>query len=112
VIKYRTDDHSDRHYRAAYEAFLREELAELDPEVLFVFGGSAWDTVRGQAALQPPADLNADQSNITAVHGYPFTATAPTETTVVPLVHFSGRIYHSLLRDSYFEYLSEGLSEL
>lgn len=110
VIKYRMDSHESRHRDASFEAFLGPELEYVDPELTFVFGAPAWEAIRSHLRLTPIADIEADVSKITEVHGYPFQAQADrVETTVLPLVHFSGQVYHSLLRDSYFDYFAEGL---
>jgi len=109
VIKYRTDAHAARHHRPAYRGYVEEELRYVDPELLFVFGGDAWEVVRSAMDPSPVVDVDVDASKVTDAHGHPFRVTSPVETVVVPLVHFSGRIYHSLLRDSYFEYLDDGL---
>jgi len=109
VIKYRIGDHDTPHHRASYRGYLADELRHVEPELLFVFGGDAWGVVRSAMDPTPLVDIDGDASKVTDAHGYPFRVTSPAETVAVPLVHFSGRIYHSLLRDSYFDYLSEGL---
>lgn len=110
VVKYRTDDHGTRHRTAAYEEYLAEELRRIDPDVLFPCGGVAWSLLRSEFDLSPRDDLPGDPSKITDAHGYLFDATAPVDSAVIPAVHFSGQVYHTLLRDSYFEYLDEGLA--
>lgn len=111
-MKYRTDAHAHNQRIASYRGYLRDELQYVDPEVVFVFGGDAWSLLRSQMDITPEVALDIDLSKVTEAHGYPFRITTPVETTVIPLVHFSGRIYHSLLRDSYFDYLADGLATL
>lgn len=110
IVKYRTDSHSHNQRLASYRGYLRDELQYVDPELMFVFGGDAWSLLRSQMDITPVDTLDIDSSKVTEAHGYPFNITTPVETTVIPLVHFSGRVYHSLLRDSYFDYLEEGLA--
>ena len=112
VVKYRTDSHTHQQRLASYREFLREELQSIDPDVLFVFGGDAWSLVLSEMNPTLRERIDVDRSKVTDVHGFPFQVNFPIKTTVVPLVHFSGRVFHSLLRNSYFDYLDEGLSSL
>lgn len=112
VVKYRTDSHTHNQRIASYRGYLRDELQYVDPELLFVFGGDAWSLLRSRMDPVPVEGLDIDPSKITEAHGHPFRISQPVETTVIPLVHFSGRVYHNLLRDSYFDYLEQGLATL
>jgi uracil-DNA glycosylase len=112
VVKYRTDSHNHNQRIASYRGYLRDEIHYVDPELVFVFGGDAWSLLRSQMTLTPQETIDIDPSKVTEAHGHPFRTTTPVETTIIPLVHFSGRVYHSLLRDSYFDYLEEGLATL
>jgi uracil-DNA glycosylase len=112
VVKYRTDSHRPAQRNASYHELLQDELTAISPEIVFVFGGDAWSLVRSQMDPVPLDGIDGDASKVTEAHGYPFRIEEPVETLVIPLVHFSGRVYHSLLRNSYFDYLEDGLRSL
>lgn len=110
VINYRTSSHGETHRAAAYREFLEAELRYVDPDTMFVFGAAAWEVVRAHLDPTPLGGDVADETKVTQAHGYPFAVDVDgSESVVFPLVHFSGQIYHSLLRNSYFDYLHEGL---
>lgn len=112
LIKYRvkTGDIGDRHRRAGFEEHLHEELRLVDPELVFAFSARVWDTLREELDLRPVSDGAVPDATVSNAHGHLYRATGALDTHVLPLSHFSMRVYALLLRDSYFEYLHDALS--
>jgi len=100
--------HLDRTY-----AFLSQELALLEHMRLLVcFGLTSWDAIR---AICQVSSLGCARvyAGMTAVHGYPFAARLKStgrQFHVIPLAFILGQ--NQFLRNSYFDYLEEGLEVL
>jgi hypothetical protein len=96
----------------------------LNRAVLFItLGGPAWDTIRDVLSLLSPVAWDYQhlrskepraESNLMDVHGVLFESRASSVTSagrfVIPLTFPGGRT--NALRNSYLEYLKEGLAAL
>jgi len=109
VVKYRTDDFGQRAERISYTAFLEEEIRELEPSLLFSFGGNAWSTIRRETDPTPVESVSVDPDRITDVHGTLHRVDAPVETYVLPLSHMSGRVWWGFSPEDYVDRLTAGL---
>lgn len=109
VVKYRTDGFRKRHEEASVEAFLRDELTAIDPDLIFAFGGDAWTAVRSHLGAQLLTDEQLDTSKITEVHGHLGRTTELVNTHVLPLSHMSGQIWWRFPPDEYIERLRTGI---
>jgi uracil-DNA glycosylase len=90
----------------SFRGILRPELRNIDPEVIFVLGGKAWNGFIRESNPIPIDGAPDDLNRIKQVHGYAFeTDDGP----VIPLVHPSDG---AQIRDSYARYLREGLETL
>ncbi|MGI5839400.1 MAG: hypothetical protein ACOX8W_07030 [bacterium] len=79
--------------------------------LLFVFGMKNWEALhkRYRPTLLNPRSAPAS-TRITKVHGLPFSMEfGEKKIVVIPLVQMDQKVFNNLLRNSYFDYLSEGL---
>jgi hypothetical protein len=118
-VKCESQEKDIKHHRDHTARCLRDEFALLKRSVLIItVGGEAWDTIRGLAGPLSPVPWNYQHLKSTApradsslmdVHGVLFENPA-TSRFVIPLTFPGGRI--NALRNSYIEYLEEGLAAL
>lgn len=88
------------------DAFLKPELMALDPDLVFCFGSYCWPVLYRNLDLEPvEGGAQAMTSTVTNAHGFIYESNS---TYVLPLMHFSRQ--NQSLRNSYFEYLREGLA--
>jgi|GEM_PF-3862455 len=79
--------------------------------LLFVFGMKNWEALhkRYRLTLLGPRTLPSS-TRITKVHGLPFCMEfGGQKIIVIPLVQMDQKVFNNLLRNSYFDYLGEGL---
>lgn len=114
LVKYRvrTGDIDDEHRQAGLEEHLGPELRRLGPDVVFAFSSRVWNTFLENLNPTPLSNGAGLDSKVSRAHGYLYHIENPIDAYVVPLSHFSSRVYALLLRDSYFEYLADGLADL
>lgn len=92
--------------------YLKYELEMINPDLIFSFGSRTWEIVKKklfpETIKTKPIDKN---SGVTKAHGYLFRISIDSEkqTHLMPLAHMSPRQVNNYLRDSYFDYLNEGL---
>lgn len=79
--------------------------------LLFVFGMKNWEALYKRYRPTLLNSLTAPSSaRITKVHGLPFSMKfGEQKIIVIPLVQMDQKVFNNLLRNSYFDYLSEGL---
>lgn len=109
VVKYRIDGPTTTQTSASIDAFLCDELREISPDIVFVFGGDAWEAVYRRFRLVRVTNEPVDASKTMDVHGAVFRLTGPFETTVIPLAHMSGQVWYRFPPEEYIERLSEAL---
>ena len=83
-------------------------------EFIFVFGARTWDVFKKKFPKTElvDKDLKIKSKTVTQIHGYLYKSDiGGRELYVIPLVHMSPRIFNNLLRNSYFDYLEEGLAK-
>lgn len=124
-VKCETKDEKEFKYHRKHAArCICDEFALLKRAVLFItLGGPAWDTIRGLLGPLSPVAWDYQhlrskepkaESNLMDVHGVLFESRAHAATGrgrfVIPLTFPGGRT--NALRNSYLEYLKEGLAAL
>lgn len=111
LVKYRVatkhiDADPGGNAEASFDAFLQPELDALDPDLVFCFGSRCWKVLYRNLDVTPvKAPETRLTDTVTNAHGYLFRTD---DTYIIPLTHFSGR--NSFLRDSYYDYLDDGLA--
>jgi uracil-DNA glycosylase len=94
--------------------FLLQELRAANQlNLIFAFGARTWDWFLKKYAPQIIND-NVDIANkkVTNAHGYLFKMNIDNQNYfIIPLLHMSPRIVNNILRNSYFDYLEDGLRE-
>jgi uracil-DNA glycosylase len=107
----RTGELRSEHFENC-SGFLLQELKAADQlNLIFAFGARVWDFFLNKYSPQLMND-NVDIANkkITHVHGYLFKMNIDNrDYCIIPLLHMSPRIVNNLLRNSYFDYLEDGL---
>lgn len=81
-------------------------------EFIFVFGARTWEVFKKKFPKTELVDkgLKIESKTVTQIHGYLYKSDIDGRSVyVIPLVHMSPRIFNNLLRNSYFDYLEEGL---
>lgn len=111
VVKYRVDGFNKTEEDASVNEFLREELREIDPELIFAFGGDAWNVLRTHFHATPVGSVSADTSKITETHGKLFESNRELDSKILPLSHMSGQVWWRFPPDEYIERMEEGLAE-
>lgn len=103
--------------------YLKREIELVQPKLIFVFSSRSWNefykTFRPNLQLLCPStklmnnyiDPDRKSTIVSNIHGFCYIFKyADIKSFVIPLVHFSQRIRNNMLRDSYFDYLEEGLN--
>lgn len=111
VVKYRVstgeiDGGVKGNAEVSYDEYLYPELEALDPDLIFSFGSRCWKVLLRNLDLDAVGDGELTDT-VTNAHGHAFRSD---DWYVIPLTHFSGR--NTFLRDSYYEYLSEGIEQI
>lgn len=113
LVKYRvtTGDIEDQHRKESYEEQLKHELEAIDIDLAFAFSSRLWKTLHEEVPLEPRSAGAPESSSVSECHGHLYQAGKPLNCEVIPLSHYSRQIYGHYLRDSYFDYLQEGLGQ-
>ena len=90
--------------------YLKKELEQFGKDkLIFVFSSRAWESIYDHYIYMPTQEnIDKKLNKVTHVHGQLFKSEI-LNSYFIPLVHFSQ--LNNLLRNSYFEYLEEGLKE-
>lgn len=113
IIKYRVAGNRRSEWKdTAYRQHVKKELKEIDPNVIFVFGASAWGTIRKHLSPEPVHDSSNDESKITRAHGNLYYTDSVIDAFILPLGHMSGNSWWQFPPEDYVERLEAGLSEL
>jgi hypothetical protein len=96
-----------------FNSILEKEIFEVKPKILFTFSSRTWDFLRSKYEINPIKKIeNFKQSSITDIHGHLFSIKLDrTQSYLIPLAFPSGGQTH-YLRNSYFDYLEEGLKNI
>lgn len=95
---------------SAFDNHLKEEILALRPKLVFVFGSRSWRIIkRKMKPVSVEEEIEENEDAVTKIHGHLFESKEILETYLIPLAHFSQR--NHFLRNSYFEYLKEGVSK-
>jgi len=119
LIKYwcTTSEIEEKHVEHAVK-HLQREISLVKPRLIISFGTRVWEALKGQFKLkayqrwESKVDPDRDKETVSNVHGFLFKSCSPPpnhEVFVIPLVHLSARTRNMLLRDSYIQYLREGI---
>lgn len=96
--------------------YLTDELMLLSNlKVVFVFSTRAWNGFKSVYKINCVQNLDLENTTIAQAHGYVFEAVISSELEkikVIPLTHMSPTSRNNLLRNSYYDYLEEGIKYL
>lgn len=114
VLKYRVDGYpTDGGWESsAFYRQLKRELVELDPNVIFVFGGSAWHTIRKYLHPNPVNPPVSDETSIMETHGEIYCTDTDIDAFIIPLGHMSGQVWWRFPPEEYIDQLETALTEL
>jgi uracil-DNA glycosylase len=105
----KTEELRSEHFDNCSEFLLKELKAANQFNLIFAFGSRTWDWFL-KYAPQLINDVKIEKKKITNVHGYLFKIHIDDrDYFIIPLLHMSSRIVNNLLRNSYFDYLEDGL---
>jgi len=113
----RTNDFKPKHYNYCFNKYIKREISRLpNLKLIFVFSTRTWDSFYGEFAPVPIQNTFIYNMKVTQVHGNVFKVSLQTKGSnlvrpvhVIPLVHMSPNTRNNTLRNSYFEFLREGL---
>jgi uracil-DNA glycosylase len=97
-------------YDRCFDSFLEFEMEYVKPKLIFAFSTRTWQTLKNRITMSIVNKENNDNLTLAKVHGYLFKA-IDKDCFIIPLFHMSQRSFNNLLRDSYFDYLKEGLKK-
>ena len=109
LVKCRADtaEIRDLHIDTCTENYLQKEIEVYGKnKLIFAFSSRTWEHI----SYKFIRGLKPEERKVSNVHGLLFRSdTLPAH--FIPLAHFSQRQYNNYLRNSYFEYLDEGLKK-
>lgn len=111
VVKYRVDGFNKTEEQASVNEFLRDELIDIDPNLIFAFGGDAWSALRTYFDAIPVQRTSVDPSKITEMHGHLCQANQNLDSKILPLSHMSGQIWWRFPPDDYIKRMEQGLKQ-
>lgn len=114
VLKYRVNGYESGSEleSLAFRRHLKQELTAIEPRVIFVFGGAAWNTVRRFLNPEPVNPAVGDETSIMDSHGDLYCTDTPVRAFVLPLAHMSGQIWWRFPPEDYIKRLNDVLTEL
>jgi hypothetical protein len=114
IIKYRVGGFNASGQRAsqAFRRQVKQELAHIDPTIIFVFGGTAWNIIRSHLKLTPVDPTVGDETSIIDSHGELYYTDSDTSAFIVPLGHMSGQVWWRFPPEEYVDRLDSALTEL
>ena len=108
--------------RKMCRSILEKEIDIIKPSLIICFGRNAFDSLKDifgieniekYGEIRKKGNLNI-KSGITKLHGYLFKTKIRNSNQscfIMPLAHYTGQGRNSTLRDSYTDYLKEGITE-
>lgn len=95
-----------------YTTYLKSEIEEFGrSKLIFIISSRSWHTIFTSMILkQVSKGVSTDKTNLANVHGKLFRCDE-LDSYIIPLVHFSQTQFYNYLRNSYFDYLNEGLQD-
>jgi hypothetical protein len=102
-----TDEIKDVHIDTCTQNYLYNELAMYGKnKLIFAFSSRTWEQICSEFIQE----LKPQERKVSNVHGRLYRSdTLPAY--FIPLAHFSQRQYNNYLRNSYFDYLEEGIKK-
>jgi hypothetical protein len=109
VIKYRSVSPATADIGASFTEFLIHELEYIEPELVFAFGGRAWNALRDRLSLEPiSGELEA--TSVHDRHGVLHETNRLVGTMVLPLGHPSPKFRGAQLsHEQYMQRLASGV---
>ena len=103
----RTENLNDHHIKTCGTTYLKNELEKFGKnKLIFVFSSRSWEFIHENYLNDEPS--YKDNNKISQEHGKLFFSKTM-NSCFIPLAHFSQREFNNYLRNSYFDYLEEGL---
>lgn len=110
VNKYRAMANAAETWAALAAAFTADELYEINPDLIFCFGNTAWNALQRELALEPLHGEQDPNAGITQFDGRLFRSRRLIDTHVIPLLHMSGNAFGARRTPAeYSEKLAGGL---
>ncbi|MBI4316448.1 MAG: hypothetical protein HY679_10960 [Chloroflexi bacterium] len=111
-----TEKLKKEHIKTCAELYLSRELQNYGRgKLIFAISSRTWEFLgtefnAKQVRLRFVGEAHDDDQKVAKAHGKLFRSEA-LNSYFIPLAHFSQRQFNNYLRDSYFEYLKDGLKE-
>jgi hypothetical protein len=110
-----TEKVSDRQIKTCAEYYLCKELKNYaSGKLIFTFSSRTWKFLYHSEEIQPKLvndnHNDSEQDKISNIHGMLFRS-EKLNAHLIPLAHFSKRQFNYYLRNSYFNYLEDGLKK-
>jgi len=112
-----TNKLKDEHFEKCFEKFLNEEIRYLKPKLIFAFSSRAWNILKKKVRMKgvgeaPPiikrgTEGRTHEPSLVKAHGYLYMHSRGH--FIIPLAHMSRKQFAFYLRNSYFDYLENGL---
>jgi uracil-DNA glycosylase len=113
-----TKELKDDHFDKCFKNFLKKEIDYLNPKLIFAFSSRTWNILKEKMDKMeniekaPPikeceAKGHKHEPTLVQAHGYLYSR--GNERFIIPLAHMSKRQLQFYLRNSYFDYLPDGL---
>ena len=111
----RTESVAPKHIKKCAERYLCRELECFGRgKLILAISSRTWEFIFQKFApgmcRKHPGESDKNCRNVSKVHGRLFRSDV-LNAHFIPLAHFSQRLFNSYLRDSYFDYLKDGLEE-
>ena len=114
VVKCRATTSETKEYvDTCFNNYLVHELKLFgENKLIFVFGTRAWTTIykHDEFVDKTKSDNHKQMHLVSQAHGFLFPSKIP-NTFFIPLSHFSQTQFNKFLRNSYFDYLEQGLKQ-
>ena len=112
IIKRRTKNRQDKLKVEGFErSILEEEIKSIAPQLIFVFGSRAWNSIRDifKENIIPKSNCNIKKP-VNKAHGHLFQLKT-LNIYIIPALHFSNKVRMNCPRESYSDYLEEGINK-
>jgi nicotinamidase-related amidase len=107
----------DEHFDTCFEKFLSKEIRYLKPMLIFAFSSRTWNILKRKISMKsmehaPPIIKRGTKGHkleppLVKAHGYLYKHGK--DQFIIPLTHMSRKQFEFYLRNSYFDYLEDGL---
>jgi hypothetical protein len=116
-----TKELEDDYFDKCFENFLKKEIDYLEPKLIFAFSSRTWNILKEKMDKienienAPPikeCETKGRRYEPTLVQAHGYLYSYGNKQFIIPLAHMSKRLLQFYLRNSYFDYLADGLKSL